>query len=367
MNTKFIYIIIFLASIFLLPLICLGVSVEEGETGGHRVLPAHPPIPHYPSCCADGGCLDCLEKAMVAKPIRIESLLVYPVVGSSCADGSYMTMDEALNKGALVVTEGKSAQVPFLTAENKSGRHILIMGGEMMLGGKQNRIVSQDILLPPNSGPIQIPVFCGERNRWTDGHGKFSGKQLLAPAKLRGQVYSGTDQNQVWTGISSRMEKSGASSPTENMESLYESGEFAKSIAKWDRKVKGRFPFNTIGMIIYQNGRLAGVEIFANRALFSKLHKKVLHSYYADFLITKSHRHLTDAPPPNKTEAQAVLREILRARFTPHQTIGAGCLSGLLFRHHTGQALFHNHGLVHLSAISRTKGPVIPGNSRMQR
>ncbi len=190
----------------LFPIIAYGVSLEKGDDGpsSSRLIPIPTPL-HHP-CCDMGSCLDCPINARVGSAIQVGTLWIYPIIGAPCQRDSFMTMDDALEKGRLLIHEQGQGQVPFLNAENISGTKILILGGEMIRGGKQNRIVSQDILLPPHSGLVRIPVFCGEKNRWTDSKGKFSGNKILAPAKLRGSVYTDANQDKVWSGIKSHPE-----------------------------------------------------------------------------------------------------------------------------------------------------------------
>ena len=59
------------------------------------------------------------------------------------------TLDEARKSGALVITERAQASVPELTVDNRGKVHVLLLAGEILLGGTQNRVLREDILLPP--------------------------------------------------------------------------------------------------------------------------------------------------------------------------------------------------------------------------
>src|SRR4030095_11882241 len=80
-----------------------------------------------------------------------------------------VTLDEARKSGALIITERAQASVPELTVENRGKVHVLLLAGEILLGGKQNRVLREDILLPPLSGARSIGVYCLEQGAGTRG------------------------------------------------------------------------------------------------------------------------------------------------------------------------------------------------------
>jgi ARG and Rhodanese-Phosphatase-superfamily-associated Protein domain len=69
------------------------------------------------------------------------------------------TLDEARARGELSVTELDQAAVSGLVIDNRGPVHVLLLAGEILLGGKQHRIVVEDVLVPPRSGPLTLPVY----------------------------------------------------------------------------------------------------------------------------------------------------------------------------------------------------------------
>src|SRR5438093_880780 len=67
-----------------------------------------------------------------------------------------VTLDEAQASGELLITEHGSATVPELIVNNRGKAHVLMLAGEILVGGKQNRVLREDILLPPLSGPRPV-------------------------------------------------------------------------------------------------------------------------------------------------------------------------------------------------------------------
>ena len=78
--------------------------------------------------------------------------------------------------------------------ENRGKAHVLLLAGEILVGGKQNRVLREDILLPPLSGPRPIGVYCVEQGRWNEGRRDFESKSTFADPGLRRKVYDRVDQ-----------------------------------------------------------------------------------------------------------------------------------------------------------------------------
>src|SRR5665213_3189108 len=98
----------------------------------------------------------------VLKPIQSGDLTLFPVVsgdGKTSANDPFLTLDEGLRSGEVEVTEAGSVrglvrsrgavpetyrgdQVNTLVLVNRSNRPLLLLAGEIVTGGKQDRIVA---------------------------------------------------------------------------------------------------------------------------------------------------------------------------------------------------------------------------------
>jgi hypothetical protein len=107
-----------------------------------------------------------LESAEIYAGIDYPPLSVFPLRlrDGDGLPGSWLTMDDALASGRLVIFEkGGGGQVPLVQVENRSRMdHVLIMAGELLSGGKQARTVRQDVIVAPASGSM-FPC-CASRN-----------------------------------------------------------------------------------------------------------------------------------------------------------------------------------------------------------
>src|SRR6202140_5276324 len=145
-----------------------------------------------------GPCLQAGEVAPASgysllSPIRSGNLTVFPVVASKSFDTvEFLTLDEGLRSGDVVVTEAgqarglirhrprdpaimhpvRDAEVNRLVLVNNSKRPLLLLAGEIVTGGKQDRVIGKDRIVPAESDPVDLSVFCVEPGRWVASAGK---------------------------------------------------------------------------------------------------------------------------------------------------------------------------------------------------
>ena len=60
-----------------------------------------------------------------------------------------------------------------LVLVNNSKRPLLLLAGEIVTGGKQDRVIAKDRIVPAGGDPIDLSVFCIEHGRWTESSEKF--------------------------------------------------------------------------------------------------------------------------------------------------------------------------------------------------
>jgi hypothetical protein len=149
-------------------------------------------------------------------PVTQNNLSIFPVVAPVAHDTSrFTTLDEGLRSGQVIVTEAGSpgmlrgptparrgAEVNRLVLINNSDRALLLLAGEIVTGGKQDRVVGKDRIVPPKSDPVDLSVFCVEPGRWVETSDKFGAlsSQMAQPSVRSGAM---ADQNQarVWDEV----------------------------------------------------------------------------------------------------------------------------------------------------------------------
>ena len=196
---------------------------------------------------------------------------------------------------------GTSATVNTLFVENLSKDTVFLMAGEVVQGGKQDRVIAQDMILAPNSGKTALPVFCVESGRWTyksgekDNFDKYYGG---ASMKLRGVVDTKQNQSEVWSEVSRSNEKNKVNSQTSAYTVQATSEEFQKNKKDYLAYFQDKFKndANVVGVIVVTGKRVVGCDMFASPALFQSQYSTLLDSYINEAV--------TDGEAVNITQAE---------------------------------------------------------------
>ncbi len=155
-------------------------------------------------------------------PITYENLTVFPVVSSSGYDtGGFLTLEEGLSRGEVIVREqgaetmirdrdGRSVRpavqnyggpsVNQLVLVNRGKQPLLLLAGELVSGGKQDRIIAKDRIVPPGADPLPLDVFCVEHGRWSSG-AQFSAAKTIVHPSVREQAALKKSQTDVWDAV----------------------------------------------------------------------------------------------------------------------------------------------------------------------
>lgn len=232
-----------------------------------------------------------LARPHVGKAESYHGLTLYPLVTPrDFALGELLTLDEALKRKALVVTELEGgAEVNTLMLENVSARPIFIMSGEIMRGAKQDRTMQNDLLIPPKSGKMKVSVFCTEHGRWTETSRAFQASDQAVPNSVRQSAKVGKEQSRVWSSIAQNQAKLGAAAPTGAAKDVYENQQVKQDLQPFVDHLKDLAVHNpgTVGVVAVYGDRLVALDLFGDDALFARLYPKLLRSYAVDVLSDK--------------------------------------------------------------------------------
>jgi hypothetical protein len=222
----------------------------------------------------------------VSGPFVHANLAVFVLASDARDDTDYLTLDEGLKDGSVVVSEKASQQVNELEIENRSGRPLFVQTGDRLVGGKQDRIVGSSFVVPPNSGSQPVHSFCVEHGRWSGRSMRFgrAGNLALATQSVRVAAL-GDDQGAVWKEVAAQ--KSAAnkflgapdtnSSLTETLDSpevKMASDEYVLAL----EHVLDDKP-DAVGVAFALNGKVLEVDTYPGRPLVAKLYPKLLASY----------------------------------------------------------------------------------------
>jgi hypothetical protein len=280
-------------------------------------------------------------------PISHGDLTIFPVVsGKSHDTGGFITLDEGIRSGEVVVTEvgnihgimrrrstlpiyPRGPEVNRLVLVNNSKRPLILLAGEVVTGGRQDRVVGKDRIVPAESDPVDLAVFCVEPGRWVEKSANFdTHAPVMAQPSVRKRAMVDADQHKVWDEVNSAKAsmtarvaegiRSGGvaggtvaanpgAPPPPAIAELESTSSYAGAIENsavkqqvdsitaamdksYESVIKQLRNQNAIGVVVAVRGRIVWADLFASNALLSKYWPKLLDSYAAEALSSNSAR-----------------------------------------------------------------------------
>lgn len=290
----------------------------------------------------------------IGDPMVIRGLGIVPLVSDVNPDSvELVLLDEALETGEAKIHEtSEMGEVPFLRVDNNGLRPVLILEGEELVGGKQNRVVNATNIIPAGS-TLKIPVSCMEAGRWDQRQENFDSGGAIFRAKSRAvQKASVTssirqrgtfrsDQGAVWDEVSASLEEFGAPSPSSDFRASREKvteriEEFVAAISPIDGQ---------LGAIFASSNGILGMELLASSDLFRRSAEKIVRSFAFEVL---------SAPTLEDVRTDHVddwWNRILAAPLSSHPSLGVGEDIRLDTRELIGSGLLWNSTLIHFSCF----------------
>ena len=243
--------------------------------------------------------------AVLLDPISHGNLTLFPIVSTArrAAGPTYMVLDEGMKKGLVTVVEDHGGEVNQLVLRNRSRQPLFLMAGEVVIGGRQDRIIGKNTIVAPRTTE-EVPVFCVEHGRWNGRKASFASADTLAHTTLRKKASFG-DQGQVWQEVAHK----NAERKLENQTGTYRRVALDKSVTRSIAEYKRVFSRKLlaadrggrmVGFAVALDGKVVAIESFSSPRLFHKLRGKLLRSYYVEAV-----NHAYDAAHPPATPAAA--------------------------------------------------------------
>jgi hypothetical protein len=227
-----------------------------------------------------------LDGVKIAAPIREQSLSIYPLLVDDVPllHGTWLTLDEAVSRGTLVISEKGGGSVPVVLVENRSrNAYILLEMGDVIKGGMQTRTVRYDTILGPGQR-LDLEVFCVEAHRW-QGEKTFSAAKARVPQSIQGQMRGGAGQSEVWKGVAGNNSSLGAENDTGSLERALKSPDVERKLDAVRRRIVPEIPRGTVGFIFVHGGVAVGAEFFGSEDLARAEFPQLLDSYAVDYVI----------------------------------------------------------------------------------
>jgi len=288
---------------------------------------------------AAGSPASAAPEQKISGPHTHENLAIYFIHGTSAGGPVPLTLAEALTKGRVQVIE--TGRVNELQIENTGEEEVFIQAGDIVKGGRQDRVLTVSFLLPPRSGMVPIASFCVEAGRWsgrgTEDSTRFSSaadampsRQALIvmsapppstapvgprPAGAQNVAQHGGDtpnrQQQVWDSVAKVQAdlSTGLNAPVAAPQSStslqlsleHEKVKEARTAYIAALEAQGLQEGDVVGYIVAINGKTVSANIYPSNGLFQKMWKKQLAAVITEAIGDRA--GLEPASPPPTTAA----------------------------------------------------------------
>jgi hypothetical protein len=176
---------------------------------------------------------------------------------------------------------------------------VFLNAGDIVKGGRQDRTVRDDLILPPLSGRVPLASFCVEHGRWTKRGGEdaaafSSNTKILSSRKEKLAARYGANQSDVWSGVAEQQSKlnenvSRLSGKQVDIRSADSASSLQLTLENQDLDaVKKQYvqklesvvhdKSDVIGFVYAINGEVNSAEVYNNKTLFHALWPKLLDS-----------------------------------------------------------------------------------------
>jgi ARG and Rhodanese-Phosphatase-superfamily-associated Protein domain len=315
--------------------LCLGLGQPDASNGYSL---------NHPEKTPTSPIIKLITQCKVKNPYHYKNLTIFPIFANSESNFEYLTLEQGIKQDYVEIKELGSGQVNIVQVKNKSRHYIFGLAGELIIGAKQDRMLKEDILIPPFSKWLEIPVYCTEHGRWTEQTQKFQSRGIMMPGILRAKAMKTESQDEVWAGVDEVHADLAVTPKTRAFKEVYESPNIQEKSQPYLKELlqipkKGK---NIIGVIVAVDDEIICADLFANPSLFERMWEKLLRSYVIDALAKPT------SDGVSLDEAKYFLNSITDGTFENQTTPGAGRLVRINSDRGSGSALLFRNDVVHL-------------------
>lgn len=272
----------------------------------------------------------------ISAPYTYKNLTIFLIHGKDSTNKkNIITLQEAMKLKIFKVYE--TSDVNELSVENVSSQYdVFIQSGDIVKGGKQDRVLAISIIIPARSGRVSIEAFCVESGRWEKRKGEdaqqfSSSEERIVSKDLKVAANGQRSQSEVWNKVSEAQKKLSAntgSDVTANasgtslqlaLENSKVSATTDEYVAKLSSLLRGKT--DVIGYAFAINGEINSADIYVSNHLFNKLWPRMLKAAAVE-AVGESNRSNAAAPAPKPTVIEGFLNEAEKGEVKQRTTSG---------------------------------------------
>lgn len=215
--------------------------------------------------------------------------------------GNYTNLETAMKAKMIVVKEiNVDGQVNDLIFRNISKKTIMLQIGDVVQGGKQDRVVAEDILLKPGESR-QVKVFCVEHGRWQGDNqnnvATFNTYHSNINNSVKKQIVLNNNQSEVWLEVDKLNTLNNTNTSTGTYTAVTKSGKYNQEIQTYITNIMKiiNSDSNIVGVLAVTGDSIIGCEIYSTPALFKANVKNILNSFVSEAVLNGKAVTIKDA------------------------------------------------------------------------
>lgn len=210
-------------------------------------------------------------------PVRDGRLALLPIVAEPAPSTSYITLRAGMASGEVIAIDVSTIEA--ISVTNRSDRPLLILGGELVVGGHQDRVTTRTTVIPAHKTQA-VSTMCAELGR-SDGPDRFRAAIALAEPTLRKLATGGGDQTAVWERIGAL---TGDWTNSYRLAAVTQragvnADRLRNLTAQLDAASRREERHKTVGFAVAIDDKVIAIEHFSNAQLFHDLRDTVIASY----------------------------------------------------------------------------------------
>jgi len=279
------------------------------------------------------------EDYRISGPVVHENLALYFIHGPSAPGKAPLTLEEALAQNLVKVHE--TDDVNALAIENLGAADVFVQSGDLVKGGKQDRVLTVSLLLPAHSGRVSIAAFCVEQGRWSARGGEdartfgsaaamlYSHSAKLAmkaprPVSASAQrspsivgldsAETGARQQEMWRSVKQAQDvlshsvgaPVAAAQSRTSLQLAYENEKLQAARAGYVKALQpaGEKDGDIVGYVFAINGKINSADVYPSNVLFRKMWGKLLAANATEAIGDKA---AAATPPPSPAAVRGFL------------------------------------------------------------
>jgi hypothetical protein len=227
------------------------------------------------------------ERYVLGEPVHLGSAAIVPIALARPIEpeeqGDYLTLSEAKTLGVVEIAElPQHEAVDSVQVRNLGDRPVLLIAGELLVGGNQDRVVARDTLVPAGA-TVNVPVFCVEQDRWDGASDRFEYAMATVPMGVRRQAVLG-DQDSVWSSVAAFNSAVRAPAGGNTVHGGYQSEAVQKYLEENLHRVESGLAGHehAVGFLFVVDGKVQAMDVFESPSLFRSARTSLLRGALAE-------------------------------------------------------------------------------------